>query len=235
MDVLFDRLKARFLGPKTTVKADVAFNRYISLPGLYEAAHLDERGIPDLEHLDRLIAIASNYLDAVRFRTKAHVASAIRARFQEARTAEEIRSLVSRDVAAILESATIEVRRIVDAESQNVRNIGVLDGIVRANITAGVEDPAVYFVVVRDDDTCEECKRLHLLDDEKTPRVWRLSELEHGKHKRGEASPKVGGLHPHCRCSLTTLLPGYGFDRNGRVVWKKQGHAELERQRTRQG
>jgi len=97
------------------------------------------------------------------------------------------------------------------------RNVGILEGIVKTNAVAGVEDPTVFFVVVRDGVLCGECKRLHMLEDGVTPRVWKLSEVGHGYHKKGEQFPKVGGLHPHCRCVLSTLLPGYGFNEGGFV------------------
>jgi hypothetical protein len=44
--------------------------------------------------------------------------------------------------------------------------------------------------------------------------------LGHGYHKKGEPNPKVGGLHPHCRCTMVTLMPGYGFDAGGMIKFK---------------
>jgi len=73
---------------------------------------------------------------------------------------------------------------------------------------------------------CNECKKLHLMDDMTTPRVWKLSDLGHGYHKRGEESPKVNGLHPACRCTLTMLTPGFGFSDQGKIKWVKLEHDE---------
>jgi len=36
----------------------------------------------------------------------------------------------------------------------------------------------------------------------------------------------------NCRCSLVTLMPGYGFDARGRVTFMDVGHNELEKQRS---
>jgi len=86
-------------------------------------------------------------------------------------------------------------------------------------------------VVIKDKDLCPECARLHLLEDGVTPRVWLLSDVGHAYHKRGEPNPKMGGLHPHCRCSMVTLMPGYGFVA-GRVGYIAKGHDQLEHQKT---
>ena len=68
------------------------------------------------------------------------------------------------------------------------------------------------------------------MSDGKTPRVWKLDELSHGYNKKGEDSPSIGGLHPHCRCTLVTLMPGYGFSAGGFVQYKKAGYSEYNAQ-----
>jgi hypothetical protein len=109
----------------------------------------------------------------------------------------------------------------------------VLDGIVKVNASAGVEDPLIYFVVVRDDDLCDECRRLHLLPDGVTPKVWRLSEVKRGYHRKTDDVPSLGGEHPHCRCSLVTIMKGYGFTKSGGITYISPDHDELEAQRGR--
>ena len=123
------------------------------------------------------------------------------------------------------------MKRIVETEATHTRNVGVLEGISRVNAAAGIEDAHIFFVVVRDSDLCSECKRLHLMEDGKTPRLYRLSEVGAGYHKKGQDDPKIGGLHPNCRCSITTLMPGYGFNSAGLVVYKSRGWDELKHQR----
>lgn len=234
VDHLFDKLKVRLLGPRSvSKKLFISFNREKSLPGLYEAAHIEERGIPDQEQLEQLLQIAENYLDAMRLRTKAQTVKSVQA-FLGRAAAEgidtNVHTVLGGELADLYGKLSADVRRIIDTEAQNVRNVGVMDGIVRSNAAVGIEDPLVFFVVVRDEHLCDECKRLHLLKDRRTPRVWRMSQLGHGYHTKGEDHPKVGGLHPHCRCSMTTLLPGFGFDKAGMVVWKGEGHDEYARQ-----
>jgi hypothetical protein len=111
----------------------------------------------------------------------------------------------------VMKEMGTHVEAIVDTEASNARNVSLMDGIVRINAVRGIDDPVVYFVVVRDNVTCPECIKLHLLEDKRTPRVWKLSEVGQGYHKRGDDHPKIGGLHPHCRCTMVTLLPGFGF------------------------
>lgn len=231
VDDLFDKVKLRLLGPKMVdKKLYISYSREKSLPGLYEQAHVEERGIPDHEHLDQLVRTASNYLDAVRHRAKARTVVAVQ-QWLNSNANTDAETVLGGELADLYGQLKADVRRIVDTEAQNVRNAGVIDGISRVNISAGVDDPIVFFVVVRDQHLCDECRKLHLLDDGKTPRLWRLSELGHGYHKRGDANPKVGGLHPHCRCSMTTLMPGFGFDAAGMVIWKNEKHDEFARQR----
>ncbi|WNM70317.1 hypothetical protein [Myxococcus phage Mx1] len=239
VDLLFDKAKARLLGPHMVDKRlDITFRRELSLPGLYEAAHQEEKGIPDKEQLESLLRVAENYLDATRLRAKSQVVNAVQAYVQDVAKvkkrgdpAPNVHEVLGGELADLWGKVSSQVRRIVDTEAQNVRSVGVLDGVVRANASVGIEDPVVFFVVVRDQHLCDECKKLHLMPDKTTPRLWRLSEVGHDYHKRGEPQPKVAGLHPHCRCSMTTLLPGFGFDASGMVKWVKEGHDELASQR----
>jgi hypothetical protein len=86
------------------------------------------------------------------------------------------------------------------------------------------------FVPVKDKFLCDECKSIHLLEDGVTPRVFKESEISHDYHKRGETSPSFHNLHPHCRCSLSVTLDGFGFDGNGRVTWIDSAHREYDYQ-----
>jgi hypothetical protein len=106
-----------------------------------------------------------------------------------------------------------------------------MDGVVGANAAVGVEDPVVFFVIVRDGNVCKECIRLHMMPDGTTPRLWYLSEVGHGYHKKGEETPKIGGLHPHCRCVMTTLMPGFGFNEGGFVKYISKDYNAIQEQR----
>jgi hypothetical protein len=127
-----------------------------------------------------------------------------------------------------------DLKTLTTTEAVNASNVGIHDAIGRVGASLGNPDPVVYYICVHDAHLCVECKRLHLMDDLKTPRLWYMSELGSGYHKKGDTSPKVGGLHPCCRCALTHLLPGYGFDSSGHIEFKSLGHEEIKAQRESQ-
>lgn len=238
VDHLFDRLKARFLGPgaaKVYGKQLVfRFPTAYSLTGLFETANRLEGVKPRDEVLRALLRVSGSYLDAQRERTKAQVAQRVQAFLTDAQRAgvkTDVGTVLGGQLAEVFADVKKDVQKIVETETTITRNTGIFDAIGRIAATTGREDPTVFFVVVKDTSLCDECRRLHLLDDGFTPRVWKQSELGGGYHKRGDAHPKVGGLHPHCRCVLTHLLPGYGFDAAGRIMYRGQGWDELAHQR----
>lgn len=235
VDLVFDRVKARFLErPPTDRRIVIGFTPRVTLPSLFEAASMEERARADKDLLGGLLRIAEGYVEAQRHATKSQVVKAVEAFLGEARAKgveTDVQTVLGGELAEVFGRAQSGMKRILDAEASNVRNTGTLGGILRVNAATGVDDPVVYFVVVRDGDLCGECRRLHLMPDGTTPRLWRLSEVKQGYHKRGEEQPAIGGLHPHCRCSLVTLMPGYGFDGSGSVEFKELDHDEFARQR----
>ena len=86
-----------------------------------------------------------------------------------------------------------------------------------------------------DDVTGPEEFVLHLLKDRKTPRLWKLSEVGSDYHKKGDSEPKFAGLHPNCRCKLTYLAKGFGFDAAGEVKYIAPDHDEFKVQRKEYG
>ncbi len=215
VDNLFARLKKRVLGHwMQDKKLKLQINPDFTLPALFRAASIEERNKPDEDLLHSLMRTANGYLDAQNVSTRTQAVKAVESFLREAHASgvdTDMETVLGGTLSDIMGRAKSGVRRIIDTEATAVRNTGTLDGVVKVNAAQGIEDPIVYFIVVRDVDLCDECRRLHLRADGK-PRLWKMSELGHGYHKKGEENPKLGGLHPHCRCSLATLLPGYGFD-----------------------
>lgn len=233
VEKLYDRLKQRVLGgwyqPK---RIKLQHNIDLTLPALFNTASQEERNKPDSDLLDSLMRMANAYLDAQHAATKAQTVSAVDMFLRNAHAKgvkTDVKTVLGGQLADIMAKAKYGVRRIVDTEATTVRNTGTLDGVIKVNNAHGIEDPLVYFVVVRDEHLCKECARLHLLPSGK-PRVWHLSQLSHGFHKKGEDFPSVGGLHPNCRCSLVTLLPNYGFDESGMITYIGNGHDEYAAQ-----
>jgi hypothetical protein len=239
VDQLFERAKQRLLGivPKRIVIRPYV-NEDLTIPGLYSSAVMDDGGKPNPVTKDRIVSIAESYLDALRERTKAQVVRDVDAVLRDVRASgkdTDVATVLGGRLADTWAKLSSDVERIAATEAQHGRSMGALEGISRINTLRGIDDPVVYFVVVNDQHLCSECKRLHLMPDGATPRVWRMSEVGHGYHKKGESNPKIAGLHPHCRCSLATLLPGWGFGSTGAVEYKGSDHNELARQRGEQG
>lgn len=234
---MFDRMSFRLLGniPRLKKKKVMAFSADPSLT----LAHLFLRSMNNLkpipkeeEVLKNMLSTAHDYIESLKHKTKASISESIDSYLKDTRNKGETPSSIEikNRVREGLDSARSHFKTIVEAEGTKARNLGKAMTISRVGASLGQTDPTVFFVVVRDGKTCSECERLHLLPDRMTPRVWKLSELGSGYHKKGQENPKVAGLHPHCRCTLTFLSPNFGFE-NGSVRFIKEGHDEHKKQR----
>lgn len=241
IDEMFARLKARYIGPRawqhipqdkrivitTWAKPD------LTLEGIFQNASALEGVRGDTHTMDTLAKLAGGFLDAAAATTKAQVLREVTAFLTQAQTSgvkTDLQTVLGGKLAEVMGKVRTQVDTIIDAETSNAKNLGLMDGITRVNAHLGIVDPCVYFMVVRDGELCKECKRVHLMEDGATPRLWLLSEVKQGYHKRGEDSPSIGGLHPHCRCTMGTLMPGYGFNKGGMVEYKSPDHNEFEAQ-----
>lgn len=226
VDALFERLKDRVLGVRLRDKqiAVTAEKPELTLAGLAVSAAAQEGARMSKQSLESMVHVAGSYIDSEKERAKALIVNAVD-------TADDPSAMLGGQLSAVWEKVTNNVTRIVDSEAQRARSLGGIEGITMLNLQAGVEDPVVFFVTVRDQHRCDECTRLHLLEDRMTPRVWKLSEVGTGYHKKGQPNPKACGLHPHCRCTPATLLPGWGFGPGGMVKFIAPGHDEYARQR----
>ena len=207
----------------------LTFGWFTSLPGLYESACRGVGGTPRTETVGNLLDLASDYVDALQSRTEAELKAVVIA--ADTGNRHDVQGPETDRVKDVLDKAAADLQRIADTESQRARQMGAVDGIAEVAASVGDEDPTVYFVVVRDDKLCDECKRLHLLEDGRTPRCWLLHEISADYHKKGGDVPTLYGLHPHCRCSITYLTRGYGFNSAGYVRWIGADHDEIKSQR----
>lgn len=204
VDKLFDDLKGRYLGPEAVGKRMiVGYMRDFSLPGIYQEALVTEGGKFDEEILKALVSSAGNYIDSHREKAKAEVVRAITAFLTKQRVSGSVDSdklfeEMTKELDKQWTKVTHSVERVIDTEASQARGAGLLSGVIEAAIDAGDPDPVVYWVVSKDSRTCDECKRLHLMPDGITPRLWYLSEVSHAYHVKGENFPSIGGLHPHC-------------------------------------
>lgn len=242
VDKLFGHLKSVYLGTKIDnlggfdKRLAIGHRRDLSLPGLYESSARDDGAVPSEDTYENLRSLAEGYIDAQHERTKAQVIKEVSAFLADAKAkgvVTDLKTVLGGKLADVFGKVTADVNKIIDTEAQNGRAMGTLEGITKINALSGIDDPTVYFVICRDNECCVECQTLHQLSGTLAgpPRVWKLSEVGAGYHKRGDGAPKVQGLHPHCRCSMATLLPGYGFNAAGMTAYIGPSHDEFMAQR----
>ena len=242
VDALFNRAKARLLGRSYTPKqlvissttSPVGYRHDLSIPGLFQSSSLAERVQPREALQENIIQTAEAYLDATQAKAKAQVLHAVKTFITDAEHAGEVvdpQVVLGGELAEVMRKISTDVKRIAATETTRTRNVGTVDAISKVNTMVGVNDPTIAFVPVKDQFLCLDCKEIHLMSDGITPRCYKLSEVSAGYHKRGETTPCMSGLHPHCRCSLITVLLGYGFDAAGKVTYISHGYDILAVQR----
>lgn len=235
LDDLFDRLKIRLIGPQSVPKRiRIGVIQEYTLPGLFAAAAAEEGADPNFKDLTAALGVANSYIEAYRDIAKAKVVKEVQSFLNDAEhkgIKTDLPTVLGGKLSDIWSDVSDSVHQIVDTEANTVKNIGILEGIKQINAESNIDDPVVYFVVVRDEKLCDECKELHLMGDGHTPRLWYMSEVASGYHKKGHDSPSLNGLHPHCRCTMASIMPGYGFDAGGKIEYKRKGYDAMAVQR----
>ena len=237
VEKLFAKARARFEGkiaPNAPKKLSFSFIPSLSVSALFNAAAKMEGTQPNEELRESVNMIGTRYLDAIKEKATAKTVHKVQTFLTDAKNKgvdTDLETVLGGELSDLWGELSNEVKRVVETETTVARNMSIMDSISKVNLSSGIQDPLVFFIIVRDGEVCGECTRLHMQPDGVTPRVWKMSEVGSGYHKKGEENPKVGGLHPHCRCQLATLLPGYGFDGAGRVTYKESGWDEYAHQR----
>lgn len=234
---MFDRLAFHLLGniPKLRDKKLEFFGSQpkFTLANIFLQAMGNKQ--PNYFEKDVLRSILNSsygYIEGLKNKTSSNVVEAVDALVKEAKangtyvTADQVSAIVS----AELEKAKNHMKLTAEAETTKTRNMAHTMEIASEAEKQGIEDPTIYFIIVRDGKACFECVRLHMMPDGITPRVYKLSEVSMGYHKRGEDRPSVCGNHPMCRCSSSQLPPGWGF-KNGFVSFISLDHDEYQNQR----
>lgn len=235
---MFDTIALQFIGdiPKLKNKKmlTISSKRNFGLSHLFVQAMQNKTPNPiEQDVLKSLLESANGYIESLKSRTRSNVTERIDGIIKEARyqgravSEQEIQDVLAEE----LGKARSHMKAIAESEATKLRNLGTMMDISRVAANLGDNDPTVFFVVVKDGATCKECVKLHLIPDQITPRLWKFSELKQGYHKRGEENPSAFGLHPHCRCTLTYLSQGFGFDRSGKVSYKAEDYSAFKKQR----
>ncbi len=235
VDRMFDTLAYKLLGniPKLRNKSP-----FFGTTPAMSLAHIFIQALGGKEpnHLERdvlrsILNSSHGYIESLKNRTSSNVVESVDALVKEAKNRSEYvnSAQVAEVISAEMEKARGHMKTIAEAETTKTRNLAHTMEIAGDAEKEGIDDPTVFFIVVRDGLLCPECKRLHVLPDGVTPKVYRMSELSMGYHKRGEDSPSSVGEHPGCRCTLSQLPPGWGF-KDGYVSFISLNHDEYKKQ-----
>ncbi len=230
IEEMFDRIALQFLGnlPRFKNSKNIVFSTSpnIGLSHLFiQAMENKTPNSIEFDMLKGLLETADGYIQAAKNQAKSNLIDRIDGLTKEANILGEKvdPAIIQAAINEEMHKARQKLITIVEAESSKLRNIGTLMSITRMAASVEDNDPTVFFVVVRDGVTCQECIRLHLMPNGVTYRTYKLSELKQGYHKRGEDVPSAFGQHPNCRCSLQYLSPGFGFNENGKLKYEHQG------------
>lgn len=240
VESMFDNIALQFIGdiPKLRNKKIMAIssNQNLGLSHLFVQAMQNKTPNQiEADVLKSLLESAYGYIESLKNRTKSNVTERIDGIMREAKlrgvpvNEQDVDDILAEE----LSKAKSHMNAIAESEATKLRNLGTMMDISRVASNLGDSDPTVFFVVVKDKSTCKECIRLHLMPDEVTPRLWKFSELKQGYHKRSENNPSAFGLHPHCRCTLTYLSKGFGFDKGGKLIYVSEDYNAFNRQRNK--
>jgi hypothetical protein len=235
---LFDRARLRLLGKKSK-RNDVLKGKapeyipHASVPGVFDEAAASERMRPNEQLRDAVNKVTEGYLNVQQELATTQVVHAVQSFLSNAESGHKtnVNEVLKEELNDIMGKVTDNVKKIAETETTKARNASSIDAVGKIAAAFGIQDPVVAFLTVRDDKCCSECKRVHLLEDGITPRVFKMSEVNHGYHKKGENAPSVSGIHPRCRCTCVSMLPGYGFDESGGISFIAIGHDEWKKQR----
>ena len=237
----FDKIGMQFLGivPKITKHKNIFFSSAKnSLTSLFlQALGTRDPNKDEEDTLKVILRIADGYVGALKERTQARVIQNINAyMINQTNKGKPVKLDQTKKIFRNeMDKAGKHFKLIANTESNKTTNMGTALQISKVGESNGEDDPTVFFIVTVDDVTGSEEFILHLLPDKKTPRLWKLSEIGHEYHKKGDSDPKIAGLHPNCRCKLTYLAEGFGFDDDGKVTWKGLDHDDFEAQRKEYG
>src|SRR6185437_5116973 len=110
----------------------ISFRKHLSLPGIYTISAGEEDAKPDPETLNALIHVADGYLEAQRELTKSQVTNAIITFFANHKQAD-FKTVLGGELVGIFTKMRENVEKIISTESNNAKNLGLLQGIVKLN------------------------------------------------------------------------------------------------------
>lgn len=237
----FNSIALEFLGfiPKIGQQKRITFtsapNSLISL--FFDVLGDKKLNKPEEDTLKSLLIIANGYVEALKEKTKTNTLQQVNSYISDKRS--KLQTIKAKEISGMVEEsigkAKSHFNMIVNAESNKTINVGTGLKIGKAAESVGDTEPTVFFIVTQDDVTGPYEYILHLLPDRKTPRLWKLSEVTSNYYKPGDQYPSFSGLHNFCRCRISYLPKGYGFDAAGKIKFIALDHDEFKIQREKYG
>lgn len=249
----FDNLKGTLIGP-SALSHYYAFglrnyDPKKSLTQAYLHANTAQslQDATDKQTVERLQDTANNYIDALKQKSVADIMRIVEENLATAKNKSKIGNqtfseyLRSDDGRALLgkirteleaqkESINKGVELITNVELHNAQNHGAADSILNMSKTLGINDPTVCKIGVMDNKICKDCKKLWLMPDMMTPRVYKMSELSSDSGHWKDRKASISTTHPNCRHILTMVSPGFGF-KSGKFSYVGVDHDEYSHQR----
>lgn len=242
----FNSLRFNLLGPDRVSKAFVFsmrgshYNPNTTIASAYinaNALNTNDPSSIDKKTIERLTDVAEEYIDNLEQKSNADISRIVSQFSSEISTQAKILGQTEREILLssfgeeIIKKLKAELKDqkkridkaaevIAEYERHNAYNFGATDGIITAARAIGIQDPTVFKVLVDDERLCKYCRKLWLMPDGATPRVYKLSELAAapGKDYKNPL-PSIAPSHLNCRCVLVTLMPGFGF-KDGKIAHK---------------
>lgn len=221
-------LRGSDFDPKTTLTSTYLFANSLN--------STNENSI-DKTTIKRINDVAENYIDQLEQKTIADITRKVGDKFAEIQNEAKFKNISPQDVLfspfgqEILEQLKKELLEqkkridkaastIAEHELYNAQNYGAFDGVIAAAKSLGISDPNVVKIGVLDDKRCHHCWHLWTLPDKITPKVYKLSELSSAPGDWKSPNPSISPTHPNCRDVLVTIMPGFGFNQAGKIIYK---------------
>lgn len=236
LDDYFDDITLALLGLSyDEASGDLIFgNSEVSLASLYMKALNSTPNEQEEDVLKGILSVTNDYTEALKAKTIADVTSDLNnyANGQSLKKEPIEKEVVEILVEKQMETAENKFKVIASAQSNVTKNMGLISAFTRMSEENGQEETYVFWRPVPPDDrTSQATFDVHLMPDRITPKVWKTSEINMGFFKKGDMRPSIFNTSPNCRCAMSLISLGFGFDAAGKTVYKGKGWNEYENQR----
>lgn len=149
--------------------------------------------------------------------------AAVQASVPDAITYATSRQQLASQLRAMTEDWNRDWHRVAHTELWEAKCQGEADAIMAGEspMSSRKGDTLIYKKPAPN--ACPKCRQLYLEKDDRTPRVFTLSELmANGNNvgrKQAEWKPTIGCVHPNCHCTMNVMPPDTAFDANGNLIY----------------